>query len=59
MKMCGTGPLGCPWFDGVFNYMKNWHGGECGRVGRDLCAKGNDFVSTSETTYYGLCAEKL
>ena len=25
--------------------MHNWYGGECGRVGYDWCANGDDFVA--------------
>lgn len=47
--------------------MHHWYGGECGTVGPDWCANGDDFVSgTRESspgrvqaraeTYYGYCA---
>jgi len=51
--------------------MKNWYGGECGRVGSDWCANGDDFVAgTTEVspgqeelaepeTYYGYCAKLI
>jgi len=66
----GSKPRNCPQFEGVFSYMKNWYGGECGRVGSDWCANGDDFVAgTTEAspgqeeqlpeaeTFYGYCAK--
>lgn len=67
----GSKPRNCPQFEGVFSYMKNWYGGECGRVGSDWCANGDDFVAgTTEVspgqeelaepeTYYGYCAKLI
>ena len=50
--------------------MKNWYGGECGSVGTDWCANGDDFVSgtdeaspgrtqTGRETYYAYCAKPV
>ena len=47
--------------------MKNWYGGECGSVGSDWCANGDDHVVGSLEAgpghtqaniepYYGYCA---
>ena len=44
--------------DGVFNYMNNWSGGECGIFNGDLCAHGNDCVS-GDTTYYDYIDNKI
>jgi len=67
----GSKPRNCPQFEGVFSYMKNWYGGECGRVGSDWCANGDDFVAGSTEvspgqeelpeaeTYYGYCAKLI
>jgi len=67
----GSKPRNCPQFEGVFSYMKSWYGGECGRVGSDWCANGDDFVAGSTEvspgqeelaeaeTYYGYCAKRL
>ena len=41
----GSKPRNCEYFEGVFSYMSNWYGGECGRVGYDWCANGDDFVA--------------
>ena len=48
--------------------MAGWYGGECGRVGYDWCANGDDFVAgTAETSpgrvqnkveaYYAYCVD--
>jgi len=66
----GEKPRKCDEFEGVFSFMHNWYGGECGRVGYDWCANGDDFVAgTLESgpgrsqgqveTYYGYCAKKI
>ena len=68
--LCNTKPKNCQQFEGVFSYMRNWYGGECGSVGSDWCANGDDFVSgtnqaspgrtqTNRETYYGYCAEPI
>ena len=53
---------------GVFSYMHHWYGGECGTVGPDWCANGDDFVSNqarpgrtqnNSETYFGYCAEPI
>ena len=68
--LCNTKPKNCQQFEGVFSYMRNWYGGECGSVGSDWCANGDDFASgtnqaspgrtqTNRETYYGYCAEPI
>ena len=65
----GSKPRNCDQFEGVFSYMSGWYGGECGRVGYDWCANGDDFVAgTVETSpgrvqkkveaYYAYCAKE-
>ena len=65
----GSKPRNCPQFEGVFSYMSGWYGGECGRVGYDWCANGEDFVAgTLDTSpgrtqgqaevYYAYCVLK-
>ena len=54
----GDRPLNCPQFEGVFSYMSNWVGGECGRVGSRWCARGDDFVSGVKV-YYAYCAREI
>ena len=58
-KLCNTKPKNCPQMEGLFSYMKNWPGGECGKVGHSFCARGKNLVSSSETTYYGYCVLKI
>ena len=49
----GSKPRNCPQFEGVFSYMCGWYGGECGRVGYDWCANGEDFVAGTLDTSPG------
>ena len=63
----GSNPRNCPLFEGVFSYMANWYGGECGRVGYNWCAYGDEFVAGTleapssmvqekAAVYYAYCA---
>lgn len=66
----GQKPRNCAAFEGVFSYMKSWYGGECGSVGTDWCANGDDYQSgTTQAgpgheleeveTYYAYCAKQI
>ena len=54
----GSKPRNCDQFEGVFSYMKNWHGGECGSVGYDWCANGDDFVAGTLESSPGMVQAK-
>ena len=51
----------CDPMEGLFNYMHEWSGGECGNVNGLTCAKGNEFVAGTEEEemYYGYCAKEM
>ena len=60
-KVCPETPnsKNCPQLEGVFSYMKNYSGGECGKVGPTACAKGKDYVSGPEKRYYAYCVQQI
>jgi len=54
----------CSIFDGVFNYMYNWRGSECGAVDGTSCVTGNGYTSGEmrkgrKRIYYGYCAKRI
>ena len=57
VKLCGSGkyPNTCPQMEGLFNYMNNWSGGECGTVGGGWCVEGKSYVSGKTATYFAYC----
>ena len=62
----GSNPPNCPQTEGLFSFMSNWFGGECGRVGKSWCAKGDDFEAGALESssgkvglYYAYCARAL
>ena len=56
-KLCGRGktPKECPQLEGLFNYMNNRVGGECGTVGGGWCVEGKSYVSGKTATYFAYC----
>ena len=55
--LCGDGdPRKCPKLWGVFVFMHNWSGGECGAKEGSFCVAGKSTVSSPENTAYALCA---
>ena len=57
----GVHPQHCDPLEGVFNYMYDWEGGECGSVDGSWCAWGREYTAGSkpEETYYGYCAKQV
>ena len=49
----------CPQIQGLFSYMKNWGGSECGVVGTSWCAPGKDYVAGPGKEYYAYCARYI
>ena len=44
--------------EGLFTYMKDWSGGECGYVGSARqCAQGKDLVSGTRDSYFAFCVQ--
>jgi len=58
-KVCGgdTNPRNCPEMNGLFNYLKDWFGGECGVVNGIWCAQGNNFTPGNPPVYYAYCVQ--
>ena len=50
LKICNTDPSKCPQFEGVFNYMKSWSGGEFGPVDGGY-KNGKTYISGPEKRY--------
>ena len=48
-------PEECPQLEGMFTYMKEWSGSECGLLDGDFCKKGKEYVSSKKTPYYAHC----
>ena len=44
--------------EGLFTYMKDWSGGECGYVGSAReCAQGKLLVSGTRDSYFAFCVQ--
>jgi len=56
-KLCGKTHTDCPQMDGLFNYMKNWHGGEYGTVS-GAYVLGKEHTSGNGKTYYAYCIKQ-
>jgi len=59
-KVCGdntTTPRDCKELNGLFNYIKNWSGGECGVVNGAYCAQGKDYTPANPPVYYAYCVK--
>jgi len=48
-------PTNCPQLQGLFNFLNDWYGGECGIVGSTWCVKGKDYTSTTSPLLRTLC----
>ena len=63
MVLCDIQELkyGCDAMEGIFNYMFERSGGECGLVNGVVCVDGNEYVSGTEEgeIYYGFCAKEM
>ena len=58
--LCGNAdPKKCPEIWGVFNYMPNWPGGECGVKNGSFCVSGKNTIASPVNTYYALCATAM
>ena len=49
----------CDELEGLFSYMNNWFGGECGNVAGTWCAEGNNYVAGENgAEYFAYCAQR-
>ena len=51
----GNTAANCPVLDGIFVYMKNWDGSDCGNVKGSHCVQGTSYVSQPEHPYFAFC----
>jgi len=58
-KLCGgnTMPRNCPEMNGLFNYMKDWAGSECGVVNGTWCVSGKNYTPDNPPYYYAYCVQ--
>ena len=56
-KVCGEEKLAadCPQLDGLFSYIHEWDGGECGVVDGQRCVPGTNSTSGNHDIYYAYC----